>query len=166
MPRTELERTVLPSVLDRLTDDDPQTPADPPITREESIRRYRNAVLRDVEWLLNTRRTAILVPDGMAALRRSAFMFGLPDTTTLAPGTAEGRDQLVRWVAQTIETFEPRLVNVQVTCHQADQINTPQVRFVVAALLRMDPSPEQVLFDTVLDIASGGYVVHAPGAGA
>jgi type VI secretion system protein ImpF len=50
----------------------------------------------------------------------------------------------------------------------AAQVNAPQMRFVVEATLVMDPSPEQVVFDTVLEIARGEYAVHdgpAPSAG-
>ena len=62
MARTELERSVLPSLLDRLTDEQPATPADPPLRSAESARAFRDAEQRDVEWLLNTRRTIVPVP--------------------------------------------------------------------------------------------------------
>ena len=164
MARTELERTVLPSLLERLTDGDPRVPAEPPVTREESVRRYRLSVLRDVEWLLNSRQTPERAPDGLGEVGRSVFHYGLRDTTALAANTPDGQDALVRWVEEAIAAFEPRLVDVRVALGDVDQAQAPQVRFVVAALLRMDPSPEQVVFDTVYDLASGGYAVVAPGA--
>ena len=160
MARTEIERTVLPSLLDRLTDDDPRTPADPPLSREESVRRFRDGVLRDVEWLLNTRAPYEGVPAELGEVRRSAYTYGLPDTTGLAIATAGGRGRLVRWVEDAIATHEPRLTDVRVELTQADQASAPQVHFTLTALLRMDPSPEQVVFDTVLDLASGGYAVR------
>jgi type VI secretion system protein ImpF len=39
-------------------------------------------------------------------------------------------------------------------------LREPRVRFTLSALLRMDPSPEQVTFDTVLDLASGAYTLR------
>ena len=168
MARTELERTVLPSLLDRLTDDDPRTPADPPVTREESILSYRDGVLRDVEWLLNTRAPYEGVPAGLVEVRRSAYTFGLPDTTGVAVATVAGRNRLVRWVEEAIAAHEPRLSQVRVELTEARQASAPQVRFTLTALLRMDPSPERVVFDTVLDLASGSYAVRdadlGPGA--
>lgn len=166
MARTELDRTVQPSLLDRLTDLDPRTPADPPLSREESVRRFRNSVLRDVEWLLNTRRTADEVPDALSLVRRSVFAYGLPDTTGTAMGSHAGRELLVRRVEQTLAAFEPRLANVSVVLTEADQVRSPQVLFAITALLRMDPSPEQVVFDTIFDLASGGYAVRPDGAAA
>jgi len=160
MARTEIERTVQPSLLERLTDHDPRTPADPPVTREESIRRYRLSVLRDVEWLLNSRRTPIEVPAALGEVRRSVFEYGLVDTFRIAFTTADARQALVRWIEETVAIFEPRLSGVRVALAEADEVNAPQVHFVLSGLLRMDPSPLQVVFDTVLDVANGEYAIR------
>lgn len=160
MPRTELERAVRASLLDRLTDEEPKAPADPPVTRDESVRRFRDSVLRDVEWLLNARRTPDPAPPSLRQLRRSAYDYGLPDTLALPIVTREGRERLVQWLEQTIATFEPRLTEVRVVLLEADQGRSPQVRFAVTATLRLDPNPERVVFDTVFEVASGGYSVR------
>lgn len=160
MGRTEIERTVRPSLLDRLTDNAPGLAADPPITREESERRYRAAVERDVEALLNTRRTMYPAPDWCPELRRSVYDFGLVDTTGIPVGTKAGRDRLLSSLQDAIERFEPRLARPRVRLIDAQQIRAPQIRFVVEAVLVMDPGREDVVFDTVLEIASGEYDVH------
>jgi type VI secretion system protein ImpF len=54
-------------------------------------------------------------------------------------------------------------MNVAVRLLDADQVKAPQVRFAVEATLRMDPSPERIVFDTVLEIASGTYAVDDAG---
>ena len=163
MPRTELERTVRPSLLDRLTDEEPKVPADAPVARDESVRRFRASVLRDLEWLLNARRTPEPAPPSLRQLRRSAYDYGLPDTLALPIVTREGRERLVQWLEQTIATFEPRLTEVRVALLDADQGRSPQVHFAVTATLRMDPNPERVVFDTVFEVASGGYSVRDAG---
>ena len=165
MPRTELERTVQPSLLDRLTDRDLDVTADPPISREESARRFRQSVQRDVEWLLNTRRTMHPAPDWCAEVRRSVYEFGLPDTTGIPVGTPGGRDRLLAALRDGLERFEPRLADLHVRLVDADRAGAPQLRFVVEATLLMDPSPEQVVFDTVLEIARDEYAVREAGAG-
>lgn len=160
MARTEIERTVLPSVLERLTDRDPRTPADPPMSRDESVRRYRASVLRDVEWLLNTRAAYEVAPESLVEVRHSAYAYGLPDTSGLTGGTPAMRAQLARWVEDAIATFEPRLAQVQVEVFAADPLRVSQVHFTLSAMLRMDPSPERVLFDTVLDQSTSVYTVR------
>ena len=159
MARTELDRAVQPSLLDRLTDEAPREPGDRPTSREASERAYRRGVQRDVEWLLNTRRSIVPLPFGVKEVAHSVHEFGVPDTTGLSIGTGEGQKRLTADLRDTLDRFEPRLTNVQVRLTDSDQVSTPQVRFVIEATLRMDPSPEQVVFDTVLEISSGTYDV-------
>jgi type VI secretion system protein ImpF len=158
--RTEIERTVQPSLIDRLTDLEPGVRDDPPTTREESARRFRLSVERDVEWLLNTRRTMQPAPAACPELRHSAHEYGIPDTTSLPVGSKAGRERLLGALRDTLARFEPRLANPRVRLVDASQVSAPQMRFVVEATLMMDPSPEQVVFDTVLEIARGEYAVH------
>ena len=58
MSSRELEPTVRQSVLDRLMDTTPGLAADPPASWRESVDQLRASVMRDLEWLLNTRRIA------------------------------------------------------------------------------------------------------------
>jgi type VI secretion system protein ImpF len=79
-----------------------------------------------------------------------------------------GRERLLGALRDTLARFEPRLANPRVRLVDASQVSAPQMRFVVEATLMMDPSPEQVVFDTVLEIARGEYAVHdgpAPSGG-
>lgn len=163
MARTELDRAVLPSLLDRLTDEEPRVSGDVAVSREESVRRFRLAVQRDVEALLNTRRCIVEIGPGDVELRRSVHEFGIADTTGLAVGTAAGRKMLTDDIKDALQRFEPRLMNVTVRLTESSQVRTPQVRFAIEATLRMDPSPEQIVFDTVLEIASGSYAVDDNG---
>ncbi len=165
MARTELERAVQPSLVDRLTDLAPRERLDPMATRDGSERAYRASVQRDIEWLLNSRRTMWPAPPGLDEVHRSAYEYGLVDTTALFVGNPEGRRTLQDAVEDTIRRFEPRLANVRVKLIDADQKSAPQLRFVIEALLRMDPNPEQVVFDTVFDTASGTYEVEDTAGG-
>ena len=38
---------------------------------------------------------------------------------------------------------------------------TPELRFVLEATLLMDPNPERVVFDTVLEVTRGEYDVRS-----
>lgn len=159
MARTELERTVQPSLLDRLTDEEPRVPADRATTRDASARAFRTSVQRDVEYLLNTRRTIVQPAERQVQLMRSVHQYGLPDMTGLSFSSPEGREQLADAILDTLRRFEPRLSDVSLTLKESEDGDTSQVRFAIAATLLMDPSPEQVLFDTVLDVATGNYAL-------
>jgi type VI secretion system protein ImpF len=141
-------------VLDRLIDEDPRATADPPTTLAESIRKVKSAVLRDLEWLLNSRRNPERVPESCVEVRRSVYYYGLPDTTSLSRDDPAVRRRLQRELEECLRIFEPRLEAVEI---QLVEVKGPllQLRFIVDAILRMDPDPERIRFDTVLDVSSG-----------
>lgn len=159
MARTELDRSVLGSLFDRLTDENPQTQDAASVSREESTRHFRRSVKRDLEHLLNTRRTIVKVDGRYHEVRQSVHEYGVPDTTGVSMASQDGPDRLTADLKDAIARFEPRLINVNIVLTESSQITAPQVRFKVEATLRMDPTPEQVLFDTVLEVASNSFAV-------
>ena len=72
--------------------------------------------------------------------------------------------QLRRHVEEVVELFEPRLSDIRVTTSEAEDLGGRRLRFVIDALLRMEPSPEQVQFDTVLEVSSGKFQVRGDGS--
>lgn len=163
MARPELERTVQQSVLDRLIDLDPRVAADPPATFAQSVRQYKAAVRRDLEWLLNTRRIVRPAPDALEEVAHSLYHYGLPDITSLSADSPDSRLWLVRRIEETIAMFEPRLTGVHVTLSETSGEGRREMRFLIEGTLRMDPTPEQVVFDTVLELGSGQYQVAGVG---
>ena len=156
MAKREIERTVQPSVLDRLTDESPRSSADSRITYAESLRLFKVAVQRDLEWLLNTRRIVDAATEEFEELHKSVYNYGMPDITSLSRDSMAARTQLLRQVEETLAIFEPRLTNVRVSMVEVEgEALRRQLRFTVEATLRLDPTPEQVMFDTVLHFSSG-----------
>jgi len=163
MAKREIERTVQPSLLDRLTDETPRASADLTTTYAESLRSFKAAVQRDLEWLLNTRRTPDPSPEMFTEVGKSLYNYGLPDVTSLSRDSLPARLKLLREVEKTLTVFEPRLANVRIALTEGDAEDTRrELRFVVEATLRLDPTPEQVVFDTVLQFSSGQYAVEEP----
>jgi type VI secretion system protein ImpF len=162
------ERTVQLSVFDRLLVDEETKEVAEPRSWHESVRLLKQGLLRDLEWLLNTHRLDPAVgadPDAPPPvvgpeLARSVFAFGLPDITAVPRDSAEEQRYLARRVQDTIALFEPRLANVRVTLVAAPSEARRELRFLVEGTLRIEPSPEQVAFDTVLELATGEVVVQ------
>ena len=138
------------SLIDRLTS------ADPKLTPE---RQLKASLRRDLEWLLNTRRIVVPPPESLVELNRSLYNFGLPDFSNYSLNSPKDRSKLVRALETTIAIFEPRLVDVKVTPMEMTGTSTRVMRFQIEGLLLMDPAPEQVSFDTVLQLISGEYQV-------
>lgn len=158
MARQDIDRPVQQSVLDRLIDLDPQSNVEPALTRSESVRAFKNSVRRDIEWLLNSRATPEKVDENLEETARSVLHFGLPDLTSLSD-SGEDRARLMRMVEAALSTYEPRFQNVIVSENATRSHEAREVRFLIQATLRMDPSPEVVYFDTVLDLSSREYEV-------
>jgi type VI secretion system protein ImpF len=155
MPREE-ERPVQQSVLDRLISDDTDGSA---ITRSQSVRELKAAVRRDLEWLLNSRAIADPPAESLPELRASAYTYGLSDITSLSADDPKARARLRHMIEDAIRIFEPRLAGVQVTEAATATRDLRQLRFSIQALLKMDPTPERVSFDTVLEVTTGQYAV-------
>jgi type VI secretion system protein ImpF len=159
MARRELERLVPQSLLDRLIDEEPRLAGDPTTTQAASADTFVAGVQRDLEWLLNTRRPPISIPEHCTELERSAFTYGVPDTTALGRDNPAARQRLQHWIEDAIATFEPRLRDVRVTLGETTNDGLRRIRFIVRGELQMDPRPQQIAFDATLDSA-GSYEVR------
>jgi type VI secretion system protein ImpF len=160
MPRWEAEQTVTQSVLDRLIDREPGSQAEAAPTRAQSVRQLKAAVRRDLEWLLNTRRNPDAAGPEYEHLERSVFNYGLPDISSLSWNSPKDRGRLAHMLETAVELFEPRLDRVRVIALDVAGGGSVQVlRFHIEGLLEMDPAPEHISFDTVLQLSSGQYQV-------
>ena len=158
MPQWTPERTVTQSVLERLIDRDPGA-GDPPPNRAQSVRLLKASLRRDLEWLLNARRTPEAVGREFGTLEQSLYNYGLPDLTALNRESSRDRQRLVRILEQAIATFEPRLKKIRVLELEPASGAQHVLRFQIEGLLDMDPAPELISFDTVLQLSSGEYQV-------
>jgi len=159
MPDDRFERNLQPSLLDRLLDLEPDTRFEAPITRAESLRRFKASVKRDLEWLLNTVRPPLDVPDAYRDVKKSVLTFGLPDISSFSLQSGADEQRLLRSIEEAIVTYEPRLKRVRVSNPQTVTSSQQTIVFHVEALLMMDPAPEPIVFDTVLEVGKGEYTV-------
>ncbi len=160
MARGAPEANVTPSVLDRLLDLEPSLAMDPPVSRFQSLRQLRSALKRDLEWLLNTRRNPIPPPEGSEELQRSLYEYGLPDITSLGIHSTNDQKRLMRMLEATVALFEPRIAGASVSMEPLAG-STRMLRFQIQGLLMVDPAPEKVAFDTLLELTRGEYEVRS-----
>jgi len=160
------ERSARLSVLDRLIDQDPKRTTEAPPTPAQSLRELKTSLRRDIEWLLNTRRNVQDPPPGSSQLQRSLHVYGLPDICSLSLRSSQDLSRLSREMESVLTTFEPRFRTVRVTLVPATESTSRTLRFQIEGILRLEPVPERITFDTVLELTSGEYAVKGePGAG-
>ena len=156
---SELLPVSLP-LLDRLTDDEQGISYTRP-DRAKSVRELKRSLRRDLEWLFNSRANHEVPPD-LAEVKKSVYNYGLPDYSHLSLNSFGDRQRLQKQLEVAINLFEPRLQGI--TVRLADNSFEPgrAIRFQIDGFLKMDPAPERISFDTVLDIPSGPS--HTKGA--
>jgi type VI secretion system protein ImpF len=159
MARKPADSPVTISVFDRLIDDDTKVRAEAPLTRSQSLRILKAALRRDLEWLLNTRQPLDAPPEQSQELLRSVYNYGLPDITSMSLSSVDERNRLIRVMETVLANFEPRLANVKVKFVEGTEAKSHLLRFVIEGFLRIDPAPEYVTFDTVLELVNGAYDV-------
>jgi type VI secretion system protein ImpF len=160
MARIDSDLNIVPSILDRLLDDEPQVSREPATSRIKDLRTLERSVARDLEALLNSRQETLQeLPSEFKEVNRSLLTYGLPDFTSFSLLTQEDRNRIRRGVEDAINNFEPRLLRVRVVL-EAPREHERGLRFRIDAFLRVDPSPEPVTFDAVLQLNTQQYVIQ------
>lgn len=118
----------------------------------------RGAVGRDLENLLNTKCFTRTVPEACRELRRSIYLYGLPDFTSKNPASPAVRSELRQEIERAIRLFEPRLSHVSVRVEEPEE-RERRLRFRITALLLFEKGAEPVSFHTYFDINRGEYQV-------
>jgi type VI secretion system protein ImpF len=150
-----------PSLLDRLRDDEPKDKQESRDRRVMSMRQLREAVLRDLSWLLN----AACHPLGdeiyeFPLVAKSTVNYGMPDLTgRTSSNVSAGR--LEQMVLDAVAAFEPRIMRktlgvraVSLKDGRRDRSGNT-VGFEISGDLCPLPMPEPLYLRTQLDLETG-----------
>jgi type VI secretion system protein ImpF len=153
MPTHDSNAPLRLPLLDRLLDDEPKSQSEGPMTRNASLAKLKIAVRRDLENLLNTRRTPDSIPEGCVEIPRSVYCYGLPDITSLPANFLYEQGKLLQAIESAVRMFEPRLDGVRVSLGPSAGLSRV-LRFVIDGMLRIDPLPEHVVYDASIELTS------------
>jgi len=156
-----------PSLLDRLTDDQPSEKRESLDARVLNKHQLRAAVLRDLTWLFNaTREELDLGADDeeryamwqrAAAARESVLNFGIPSLSGRALAAADFPTLQDRVRTQIIR-FEPRIdpktLSVEVV-NDRPGIQPTNLRLVIKGSLWNQPVPLELLLNADVDVDTG-----------
>jgi type VI secretion system protein ImpF len=148
-----------PSLLDRLTDDEPDKRSEPPERRVLTMNRLRDCTLRDLNWLFNAVQMATAEElEDYPGVANSVINFGIPAFSGYA---ASGID--IRWMEaalrEAILNYEPRLLpdSVRVKARMVEQDHHAHNRlsFDIECHLWAQPAPISLLLHSDIDLESG-----------
>jgi type VI secretion system protein ImpF len=163
MGKSQAEQPLVPSLLDRLIDEDPSASRDPPKSRGQALRELKQSLRRDLENLLNTRWRCTAWPENMDELELSLVNYGIPDVTGANLGCAEHREKFRQVLEHVIRHFEPRFKSLGVEMLDNAESIDRTLRFRIDALMHAEPAPEPVVFDSAMQPATGNVEIKGVG---
>ncbi len=148
-----------PSLLDRLTDQKPEEQREPRERRVLSIPQFREAVKRDLAWLLNTTNLASVQHDlsDYPLAQRSALNFGIPDLSGKVVSSMRAED-VEQTIKQAILDYEPRILPQSLRVRvivDPEKMSHNALRFEIEGELWCEPAPLHLVLQTVIDLESG-----------
>ncbi|MDX2022637.1 MAG: type VI secretion system baseplate subunit TssE [Deltaproteobacteria bacterium] len=145
-----------PSLLDRLTDDEPERGMESRERRVLSPSQLRDCVRRDLAWLLNTTNLESTLPlHEVPEVAKSVLNYGVIDLAG-KPISSINAGQLEKLIREAIWTFEPRLIKDSVVVKIDERKNGHnELSFVIEAQLWAQPLPLQLFLRTEIDLESG-----------
>jgi type VI secretion system protein ImpF len=143
------DSALTPSLMDRLTDLEPDHRAETPRRPWDIRNEMRAALCRDLADLLNVRRADEAVNPLYQEAAASMLSFGVADFTSYNLKNGIEQEMVRRSIENAIRNFEPRISGVSVMLEPPDPLQ-PVLRFQITALLRVDPESGPVVFDAAL----------------
>jgi len=154
---------LLPSLLDRLTDEHPNAKDESRDARTGSIQSLRLSVLRDLEWLMNTVNLESVVDfEEHPELVGTVINYGLPGLSGQTANETELRS-IEKLIKRAIQAFEPRILKntLRVTLLvDAELDNKNAIAFQIEGTLWGRPMPEALFLHTELDLELGDVKVQ------
>lgn len=153
----------LPSLLDRLLDDHPDEAQEAQWREATKVRVLKASICRDLQNLLNARRSLAPLPEHYICLQESLLNYGLPDLQSIEVREDHDLDLLAHRIEEAIRMFEPRLRQVRVMAKLTDNERRPidrRLQFLIEAILVVEPLREAIAMVTDLDLAEGDFRVE------
>ncbi|MDT8857515.1 type VI secretion system baseplate subunit TssE [Paracoccaceae bacterium Fryx2] len=162
--KTIVER-LQPSLLDRLTDQNPGEMTETRDDRVIDIRRLRDIIRRDLSWLLNTNNAETMIdPDRHPHVARSVVNYGVREVSGDF-STHERAAQMRASIHRAIEQFEPRIKRgtLNVMLRQDEKGAQTIVVFDIRADMWAQPVPMELYLRSEIDITTGHVELERKG---
>ena len=148
---------VLPCLLDRLTDRYPLAKKDSEKFRYITLDQYRDSVLRDLFWLLDsdTHLAVDKIDEDLEHVRNSVLTYGIPSFTGLDANPVN-TERIQKEIKKAILTFEPRIVPDTLEVKAiGGQAGETVVFYEIRGVLWSLPFEEKVYLTTKVDFQTG-----------
>ncbi|WP_413112318.1 type VI secretion system baseplate subunit TssE [Thaumasiovibrio sp. DFM-14] len=145
------------SLLDKLIDLSPESTVDKQEYRQAatSVANLR----RDVENLLNARVGWNRWDDTFEEVAASILNYGLPDFSSMPFSSQSGKTHLCKIVKETLQRFEPRLFDIDVSVREDEEKLDRILRLRIQAVVLQSGVSEEIVFDSEIEPVNLGFKV-------
>ena len=162
MGQWSLKERLQPSLLDRLTDLKPTQAKESSSQQTMSQSQFKEAVVRDLGWLLNTPALDVCVDlEKYPQVQRSVLNYGLPDMSGHTASNVKVHI-MEKAIKSAIQLFEPRIIrnSLKVKIHSnPDEMSHNSLIFEIAGSVFGQPAPFHVVLKSELDLECGDFNV-------
>ncbi|MCV9944994.1 type VI secretion system baseplate subunit TssE [Rhizobium sp. BT-175] len=155
------DRVLARSILDRLIDEAPDRAVDPPMSFVDQVRDVREAIRRDLEALLNTRRCPATPPAALSELRDALVSYGVDGIVSANLMTDQAKLKLAQAIERRIALFETRLSDVRVTILKSRTMTERALRMRIQATFRLHEGMPPISFESTIDPSTQRFLVEA-----
>lgn len=163
MAQVNKQKNLRSSIIDRLIDNDPDNRVEVDRGQHQKLKDLRQSVRRDLESLFNSRIRLMEPDENLQQLKLSILNYGLPDLATVNLTNIEKRRQFIQEMERLLLEFEPRFKTVNVIYVENTNASERMLKFRIEGTLYADPSPEAVVFDSLLEPVSRNVSVEEGG---
>lgn len=120
----------------------------------QNLDQLLDSIHRDLEQLLNTRWRVATWPPDLGQLEASLVNYGIPDFAGVNMSSPAERESFRLMVEEALRIHEPRFLRVYVKLEENSNRFDRTLRFKIDAVVRADPEPADVQFDSRVDTTS------------
>jgi type VI secretion system protein ImpF len=157
-----LQERLQPSLLDRLTDEDPSVKHESRQKRVVTVTKLRELMLRDLSWLFNTTSLGEIEDrDEFPYAAQSVLNYGKPDLVGMHIRGAD-IERIEDGVRQAILDFEPRILARTLKVNLKfldDDEGSRVVQFDIEGSLWCQPTPLRLYLRTAVDLETGTMLI-------
>lgn len=152
-----LAERLQPSLLDRLTDNEPTSRKESRDSRVIDLNRLREIIQRDLSWLLNTQNAGQMIDsDRYPSAAASVLNYGLSEVTG-EYSTTEKAEKIRRSIEQAVTCFEPRIIEgtVDVQLIGDVEVTGMTIGLDIRADMWAQPLPLELYLRSKVDVTTG-----------
>ena len=162
--KTIIER-LQPSLLDRLTDLEPNQKSESKDARVIDILRLRDIIRRDLSWLLNANnQDTVIDADVYPHVSNSVLNYGVRDVAG-DYSTSVRVEDIRKAISRAVTLFEPRIREgtLEVLLRESEGSSASVVDFDIRADMWAQPLPMELYLRSQVDLTTGHLSLESAG---